>query len=75
MTAPGGAGTTFAVAAPAARRVLLEIYPAPVGADAVAQVDLHRGPDGVWRGRLAAVGPGMPDDHGGAAGLLAAVGG
>lgn len=56
--APSGAGTTFAVAAPAARRVLLEIYPAPVGADAVAQVDLHRGPDGVWRGRLAGVGPG-----------------
>ena len=50
--------TTFAVAAPAATRVLLELYAAATGADALTEVDLARGTDGVWRGRLGAVGHG-----------------
>ncbi|WP_048699456.1 hypothetical protein, partial [Nostocoides australiense] len=42
--------TTFAVTAPAATRVQLEIYARATGAGPVAVVDAQRGPDGTWRG-------------------------
>jgi len=50
--------TTFAVRAPAATRVTLELFAEPLGADAVASVPLARGTDGVWRGELAGLGHG-----------------
>jgi len=50
--------TTFAVTAPAATRVQLEIYARATGAGPVAVVDAQRGPDGTWRARLTGVGPG-----------------
>lgn len=50
--------TTFAVAAPEATRVLLELYAAPTGRDALTDVDLVRDNDGIWRGRVTGVGPG-----------------
>lgn len=55
---PAAGVTTFAVAAPAADRVLLEIYPTATGADAERAVDAARGPDGLWRARLTGAGPG-----------------
>ena len=55
---PAASATTFAVAAPWATRVILELFSRPVGVDALSQVDLDRGPDGIWRARLANVGPG-----------------
>lgn len=50
--------TTFAVAAPEADRVVLEIYAQATGAAAVATFDTQRGPDGRWFARVAGVGPG-----------------
>ncbi len=55
---PATSTATFAVAAPAATRVLLEFYPTATGSDALADADLARGPDGVWRARMSGVGPG-----------------
>ncbi|MEO7070930.1 MAG: alpha-amylase family glycosyl hydrolase [Nostocoides sp.] len=55
---PPSSTVTFAVAAPAATRVVLEIYGAATGQDALADIDLAIGPDGVWRGRVEHVGPG-----------------
>ena len=45
--------TTFAVAAPEADRVVLEIYAQATGAAAVATFDTQRGPDGRWFARVA----------------------
>jgi isoamylase len=53
-----GATVTFAVAAPEATRVLLEVYARPTGVAALAAIDLARGADGVWRARVAGLGPG-----------------
>ncbi|MGC5614802.1 alpha-amylase family glycosyl hydrolase [Georgenia sp. Z1491] len=50
--------TTFAVHAPAATRVLLEIYPSATGTDASVEVDTHRGHDGIWRARVEGAGHG-----------------
>lgn len=55
---PASSTTTFAVAAPEATRVLLELYAAPTGRDALADIDLVRSADGFWRARVAGVGPG-----------------
>lgn len=48
----GPDGVTFAVHAPAATRVQLEIYPEALGATASATFLPARGADGVWRARL-----------------------
>jgi len=53
-----GAATTFAVHAPAATRVVLELYPEAVGAGAHWSYPLAKSPDGVWRGRIGNVGAG-----------------
>ncbi|NLE98411.1 MAG: glycogen-debranching protein [Propionibacterium sp.] len=45
-------GVTFAVLAPDATRVLLELYEEARGVDAYASFDLVVGEDGVWRGKL-----------------------
>ncbi|QQM67598.1 glycogen debranching protein [Actinomyces weissii] len=50
---PDPAGTTFAVYAPAATRLQLEIYPESLGASATATFLPARGEDGVWRARIA----------------------
>ncbi len=55
---PGSSSTTFAVASPDATRVLLELYAVPTGRDALTDIDLARGSDGIWRGRVGGVGPG-----------------
>jgi glycogen operon protein len=55
---PSDDGTTFAVHAPDALRVVLEIYAAETGEDATAEFDTARGEDGVWRARLAGAGHG-----------------
>ncbi|HMQ66948.1 MAG TPA: alpha-amylase family glycosyl hydrolase, partial [Arachnia sp.] len=49
---PSAHGITFAVHAPAATRVQLEIYPEALGADASHTFLLAKGEDGVWRGNL-----------------------
>lgn len=49
---PSAEGMTFAVYAPVATRVLLEIYPEAMGAFASASFPLAKGQDGVWRGKL-----------------------
>ncbi|MGK2349727.1 alpha-amylase family glycosyl hydrolase [Actinomyces sp. W5033] len=49
---------TVAVCAPAATRLQVEVYPQALGADAVASFAAARGEDGVWRARLAGLGPG-----------------
>lgn len=49
---PHAEGVTFAVFAPAATRIVLEIYRAALGASAYASYPLARGDDGVWRGKL-----------------------
>ncbi len=49
---PHAEGVTFAVHSPAATRVVLEIYPEAIGADALASFPLAQGSDGVWRGKL-----------------------
>ena len=53
-----GDETTFAVHAPAASRVLLELYPEATGADASHWFDARRGDDGIWRARVAGAGHG-----------------
>ncbi|MCA0178456.1 MAG: glycogen-debranching protein [Actinobacteria bacterium] len=50
--------TTFAVAAPSAARVRLDLYSRPTGTEPVSTVDLHRGEDGIWRSRMGGVGAG-----------------
>ncbi|MBK7720890.1 MAG: glycogen-debranching protein [Austwickia sp.] len=56
---PDRSSATFAVHAPAATRVLLEIYPEALGADALTDVVCVRGDeDGVWRAEVSQVGPG-----------------
>lgn len=50
--------TTFAVHAPAATRVLLEIYAAATGCVAAAEFDMARGADGVWGAMIGGVGHG-----------------
>jgi isoamylase len=50
---------SFAVYAPVATRVLLEFYPDAVGADAVADAEMARCPDGVWRARIGGIEPGV----------------
>lgn len=44
--------TTFAVAAPAATRVTLELFTDAVGTDAFATFEMARGADGVWRAEV-----------------------
>ena len=51
-------GVTFAVYAPAATRVQLEIYPEALGATASAAFLPARGADGIWRARLGGLEPG-----------------
>ena len=51
-------GVTVAVHAPAATRVQLEVYPEALGAVATASFLPARGADGVWRARIAGLGPG-----------------
>ena len=51
-------GATFAVYAPAATRVQLEIYPEALGATASAAFLPARGADGIWRARLGGLEPG-----------------
>lgn len=56
---PDGASTTFAVFAPAATRVVLELYPQAMGADATAEFAMEFNPaDGVWRAKLSGAGAG-----------------
>ncbi|HHV20582.1 MAG TPA: glycogen-debranching protein [Propionibacterium sp.] len=50
--------TTFAVHAPAATRVVLEIYAAAVGHLASVDFPMAQGADGVWRAKLGNAGPG-----------------
>ncbi|WP_211221737.1 alpha-amylase family glycosyl hydrolase [Granulicoccus phenolivorans] len=80
---------TFAVYAPAATRVLLELYATAGSNDAIAEFELARGSDGIWRGELDPVpehqlyafrcwGPNWPHDPqwcrgGSAAGFVADV--
>lgn len=49
---PTAEGITFAVHAPAATRVQLEIYPEALGVTASHRFLLAKGEDGVWRGKL-----------------------
>ncbi|QIK72013.1 glycogen-debranching protein [Propioniciclava coleopterorum] len=49
---PTSGETTFAVAAPNATRVVLELFPRAQGADAEVSVPMARGGDGLWRARL-----------------------
>ena len=51
-THPHAEGVTFAVYAPAATRVQLEIYPEAMGASAQRTYLLAKGRDGVWRAWL-----------------------
>ncbi len=46
---PGTDMTTFAVYATKATRVILELFDAPIGAEACTIIDMVRGKDGVWR--------------------------
>ena len=50
--------TSFAVFAPAATRVVLELYPQPLGADASHHFDTVKAQDGTWRAQLNGLGPG-----------------
>lgn len=50
--------TSFAVQAPDATRVLLEIYPAELGAHASYRIDAIRGSNGTWMAQLIGVRPG-----------------
>ncbi|MBB1510319.1 alpha-amylase family glycosyl hydrolase [Tessaracoccus sp. MC1756] len=49
---PSAEGITFAVHAPAATRVQLEIYPEALGADASHTFLPAQGPDGIWRANI-----------------------
>ncbi len=51
-THPSAEGVTFAVYAPAATRVQLEIYPKVLGATATHTFLLAQGSDGIWRAKL-----------------------
>ena len=51
-THPSADGVTFAIHAPAATRVQLEVYPEALGATATDTFLLGKGPDGVWRAKL-----------------------
>lgn len=51
-------GVTFAVHAPHATRIQLEIYPTATGSDASATFLPIKGEDGIWRAKLAGVGHG-----------------
>ncbi len=53
-----GNAVTFAVFAPTATRVLLELYGAATGQDAFASFVLGKGGDGIWRGRIDRLGAG-----------------
>ncbi len=55
---PSTGATTVAVHAPAATRVVLERYPAELGAPADGSVEMARGEDGVWRAQVTGLGPG-----------------
>ena len=55
---PSGGTCDFAVRAPEAERILLEIYGEAFGADAAYDYWMRRGVDGVWRARIAGVGHG-----------------
>ncbi len=50
--------TTFAVHAPVATRVVLEVYAAAIGSDAVAEFPMSRSRDGVWSAALTGAGHG-----------------
>ncbi|WP_040159048.1 alpha-amylase family glycosyl hydrolase [Nigerium massiliense] len=50
--------TTFAVTAPDATRVVLELYATATGTDAVAEFEMVRGWDDIWNAQVAGVGPG-----------------
>lgn len=50
--------TTFAVQAPYATRVVLEIYPTATGSDAIASFDMARGWDDIWSAALVDAGHG-----------------
>jgi glycogen operon protein len=49
---------SFAVRAPAAERLLLELYEEAFGSPAAREFPMARGVDGVWRARLSGIGPG-----------------
>ncbi|EPH02959.1 glycogen debranching enzyme GlgX [Propionibacterium sp. oral taxon 192 str. F0372] len=55
---PDSGLTSFAVYAPAATRVVLEIYPADIGADASHRFDTVKSQDGSWRAQLSGLKPG-----------------
>jgi len=50
--------TTFAVHAPKATRVVLELYPTAIGSDAAAEFVMARSRDGVWSAALDGLGHG-----------------
>ena len=50
--------TTFAVHAPAAQHVVLEIFPEAIGAEAMLRVDMAKSYEGVWRASLTGAGHG-----------------
>lgn len=50
--------TSFGVYAPDATRVVIEIYPEALGAEAIFTAALAQGEDGCWRAQLSNVGPG-----------------
>ena len=49
---PSAEGITFAVYAPAATRVQLEIYPEAMGVSASSTFLLAKGDDDIWRGKI-----------------------
>ncbi|AQP45836.1 alpha-amylase family glycosyl hydrolase [Tessaracoccus flavus] len=51
-THPSADGVTFAVHAPAASRIQLEIYPEALGADATDSFLMAKGVDGIWRAKV-----------------------
>lgn len=51
----GAAGCTFAVYAPAATKVQLEIYLAQIGQDPVSTFDCVLGDDGIWRAQVSGI--------------------
>lgn len=57
-TAGGKDECCFAVRAPVAERVVLELYVQAFGAPAEAEFPMARGADGIWRARLSSLGPG-----------------
>lgn len=56
--AAAGGAFTFALYSKHAERVLLELYDGSVGSAAACDYWLARGPDDVWRARIAGVAPG-----------------